>query len=107
MEFLVSEPAQSLYAQANYEYPVRRNVPLDPIIGETIGELKVDTLPLTQDRGAPQRSQHAGRQGRLRPVNASAAGVWRALLARRPHGRLAHARGPARRRPGLAGWPRH
>ena len=47
LEFLVSEPAQSLYAQANYEYPVRKGVALDPIIGETIGELKVDPLPLT------------------------------------------------------------
>ena len=48
LEFLVSESAQSLYAQANYEYPVRKGVALDPIIGETIGELKVDPLPLTE-----------------------------------------------------------
>lgn len=48
LEFLVAEPAQRLYAQANYEYPVRKGVPLDPIIGQTIGELKVDPLPLTE-----------------------------------------------------------
>ncbi|MET3380850.1 Fe(3+) ABC transporter substrate-binding protein [Variovorax paradoxus] len=48
LEFLVSEPAQSLYAQTNYEYPVRKGVALDPIIGQTIGELKVDPLPLTE-----------------------------------------------------------
>ncbi|MDQ0569109.1 iron(III) transport system substrate-binding protein [Variovorax paradoxus] len=48
LEFLVSEPAQALYAQTNYEYPVRKGVALDPIIGETIGELKVDPLPLTE-----------------------------------------------------------
>ncbi|MGJ7485276.1 Fe(3+) ABC transporter substrate-binding protein [Variovorax sp. LT2P21] len=48
LEFLVSESAQSLYAQANYEYPVRKGVALDPIIGQTIGELKVDPLPLTE-----------------------------------------------------------
>ena len=24
LDYLVSEPAQALYAQANYEYPVRR-----------------------------------------------------------------------------------
>jgi iron(III) transport system substrate-binding protein len=48
LEFLVSEPAQSLYAQANVEYPVRKGVALDPIIGQTIGELKVDPLPLTE-----------------------------------------------------------
>lgn len=48
LEFLVSEPAQVLYAQANYEYPVRKGVALDPIIGENIGPLKVDPLPLTE-----------------------------------------------------------
>jgi iron(III) transport system substrate-binding protein len=48
LEFLVSESAQSLYAQANYEYPVRKGVALDPIIGQAIGELKVDPLPLTE-----------------------------------------------------------
>ncbi|SFP16922.1 Fe(3+) ABC transporter substrate-binding protein [Variovorax sp. 770b2] len=48
LEFLVSEPAQALYAQTNYEYPVRRGVALDPIIGQSIGELKVDPLPLTE-----------------------------------------------------------
>ncbi|MGJ7535286.1 MULTISPECIES: Fe(3+) ABC transporter substrate-binding protein [unclassified Variovorax] len=48
LEFLVSEPAQSLYAQTNYEYPVRKGVALDPIIGQTVGELKVDPLPLTE-----------------------------------------------------------
>jgi iron(III) transport system substrate-binding protein len=48
LEFLVSEPAQTLYAQANYEYPVRKGVALDPIIGETIGELKADTLPVAE-----------------------------------------------------------
>lgn len=48
IEFLVSEPAQVLYAQTNYEYPVRKGVALDPIIASSIGELKVDTLPLTE-----------------------------------------------------------
>ena len=47
LEFLVSDSAQSLYAQANYEYPVRKGVELDPIIRDTIGELNVDPLPLT------------------------------------------------------------
>ena len=48
IEFLVSPSAQELYAQANYEFPVRKGVALDPIIGETIGDLKVDPLPLTE-----------------------------------------------------------
>ncbi len=48
LEFLVSSSAQELYAQANYEFPVRKGVALDPIIGETIGGLVVDPLPLTE-----------------------------------------------------------
>jgi iron(III) transport system substrate-binding protein len=48
LEFLVSAPAQELYAQANYEYPVRKGVALDPIISQAIGELKVDALPLAE-----------------------------------------------------------
>lgn len=48
IEFLVSPSAQELYAQANYEFPVRKGVALDPIIGETIGDLKVDPLPLIE-----------------------------------------------------------
>jgi iron(III) transport system substrate-binding protein len=47
LDFLVSEPAQALYAQANYEYPVRKGVKLDPVIA-SFGELKVDPLPLTE-----------------------------------------------------------
>ena len=43
----MSEPAQALYAQANYEYPVRAGVKLDPVI-TSFGPLKVDALPLTE-----------------------------------------------------------
>lgn len=46
LAFLVSEPAQQLYAKANYEYPVRPGVPLDPIIQSAIGPLQADNLPL-------------------------------------------------------------
>ncbi|NTZ83657.1 Fe(3+) ABC transporter substrate-binding protein [Burkholderia metallica] len=45
LEYLVSPEAQALYAQANYEYPVRANVKLDPVIA-SFGTLKVDPLPL-------------------------------------------------------------
>lgn len=48
LEFLVSEPAQNLYAQANYEHPVRKGVALDPVVARHIGELKVDALPLPE-----------------------------------------------------------
>ncbi len=45
LEFLVSKNAQTLYAQANYEYPIRPEVSLDPIIAN-LGILKADTLSL-------------------------------------------------------------
>ena len=48
LEFLVSEPAQKLYAQANYEHPVRKGVALDPVVARSIGEIKIDPLPLTE-----------------------------------------------------------
>lgn len=48
LEFLVSPSAQVLYAEANYEFPVRQGVALDPIIASSIGELKVDPLPIAE-----------------------------------------------------------
>lgn len=47
LEYLVSDEAQSLYAKANYEYPVKAGVELDPVVAG-FGELKVDSLPLTE-----------------------------------------------------------
>lgn len=47
LEYLVSAQAQGLYARANYEYPVRRGVALDPVVA-SFGTLKIDTLPLTE-----------------------------------------------------------
>lgn len=47
LEYLVSDKAQSLYANANYEYPVRKGVKLDPVVA-SFGELVVDPLPLTE-----------------------------------------------------------
>jgi iron(III) transport system substrate-binding protein len=47
LEYLVSDDAQSLYARANYEYPVKRGVALDPVVA-SFGPLKVDALPLTE-----------------------------------------------------------
>ena len=45
LEYLASEKAQSLYASANYEYPVRPGVKLDPTVA-SFGTLKADPLPL-------------------------------------------------------------
>jgi len=45
LEYLVSDRAQQLYAQANFEVPVKRGVTLDPVVA-AFGPLKADTLPL-------------------------------------------------------------
>lgn len=47
LEYLVSDQAQSLYARANYEYPVKAGVELDPVVA-SFGEMKIDALPLTK-----------------------------------------------------------
>lgn len=47
LEYLVSDKAQNLYANANYEYPVREGVTLDPVVA-SFGKLVVDPLPLTE-----------------------------------------------------------
>ena len=47
LEYLVSDEAQSLYARANYEYPVKAGVALDPVV-ESFGAMQVDALPLTE-----------------------------------------------------------
>lgn len=47
LEYLVSDKAQNLYANANYEYPVREGVTLDPVVA-SFGPLVVDPLPLTE-----------------------------------------------------------
>ncbi|PIO97698.1 Fe(3+) ABC transporter substrate-binding protein [Pleomorphomonas carboxyditropha] len=45
LEYLASGEAQEIYAKANYEYPVKAGVALDPIIA-SFGELTVDKTPL-------------------------------------------------------------
>lgn len=47
LEYLASEEAQKIYAQANFEYPVNAKAKVDPLIAE-FGELKPDTLDLTK-----------------------------------------------------------
>lgn len=44
----MSDPAQAFYAEVNYEYPVRKGLPLDAVIASSIGELKVDPLPVAE-----------------------------------------------------------
>lgn len=47
LEYLVSDEAQKIYAEANYEYPVKAGVAADPIIS-ALGELKINSTPLTE-----------------------------------------------------------
>jgi iron(III) transport system substrate-binding protein len=47
LEYLVSDEAQKLYAEANFEYPVKSSAARHPII-DALGTLNVDALPLTE-----------------------------------------------------------
>ena len=47
LEYLVSNEAQKLYAEANFEFPVKPGAPIHPIIA-ALGPLKVDTLHLAE-----------------------------------------------------------
>ncbi len=47
LEYLVSSEAQSLYARANFEVPVKAGVALDPVVA-SFGPIRVDRLPLTE-----------------------------------------------------------
>ena len=46
MEFLVSDGAQKIYAQTNYEFPVKAGVPVSDLVASW-GSFTPDTLPLT------------------------------------------------------------
>jgi iron(III) transport system substrate-binding protein len=47
LEYLVSDEAQKIYAEANYEHPVNANAAVDPLIAE-LGTLKPDGVELTK-----------------------------------------------------------
>jgi iron(III) transport system substrate-binding protein len=47
IEWLAGEKAQHLYADVNYEYPVRAGVPVNPTIA-SYGTLKPDSVPLAK-----------------------------------------------------------
>ncbi len=46
-EFMLTEKAQKLYAELNYEYPVRKGVPLSPVVASW-GSFTPDTIPLAR-----------------------------------------------------------
>jgi len=47
LEYLVSDEAQKIYAEANYEYPVNAKATIDPILAQ-YGVLKPDSIDLTK-----------------------------------------------------------
>ncbi len=47
LEYLASDDAQKIYAEANYEYPVNAKAAVAPLIAE-LGELKADASVLTE-----------------------------------------------------------
>jgi len=47
LEYLVSDEAQKIYAEANYEYPVKTAAAIHPLIAK-LGTLKVDNIQLTE-----------------------------------------------------------
>ncbi|MCP9627240.1 Fe(3+) ABC transporter substrate-binding protein [Rhodopseudomonas palustris] len=47
IEWLAGEKAQQIYADANYEYPIRPGVPLNPTIAG-YGKLTADSLPIAK-----------------------------------------------------------
>ncbi|MBM3818234.1 MAG: extracellular solute-binding protein [Acidimicrobiia bacterium] len=47
LEYLVSDAAQKIYAEANFEYPVKAGAAIHPIIS-ALGPLKVDSISLTE-----------------------------------------------------------
>jgi iron(III) transport system substrate-binding protein len=47
LEYLVSDEAQKIYAEANFEYPVKAGAAVHPIIA-ALGPLRVDALSLTE-----------------------------------------------------------
>lgn len=47
LEYLVSDEAQKIYAEANFEFPVKPGAPVHPIIA-ALGALEVDSIRLTE-----------------------------------------------------------
>ena len=45
MEYLASDEGQKMYASADFEFPVRQNIPVDPMV-ESFGPLTIDALSL-------------------------------------------------------------
>ena len=67
IEWLGGETAQHMYADLNYEYPVRAGIAVNKTIAG-YGPLKADKLPIAVGRREQEEGRDAGRQGRLRQL---------------------------------------
>ena len=47
LEYLTSDAAQKIYAEANFEYPVKAGAALSPVV-DSFGALAIDPLPLSE-----------------------------------------------------------
>ncbi len=47
MEYMTSPGAQRVFADVNYEYPVRPGIAVNPLV-QSFGELKADPMPLSE-----------------------------------------------------------
>jgi iron(III) transport system substrate-binding protein len=63
MEFLVSPAAQKVFAEGNNEYPILKDVEIDPIVAK-LGEFKVDTVNVASyGRNNPEVTEIVDRAG--------------------------------------------
>ena len=68
VEWLAGEKAQHMYADLNYEYPVRAGIAINPTIAG-YGPLNADPMPLSTDRRAQEVGGEPGGQGRFRQLS--------------------------------------
>jgi iron(III) transport system substrate-binding protein len=55
IEFMVSPPAQQVFADVNYEYPIREGVPVNAFIA-SFGQLKPERMGLSEVARARKRA---------------------------------------------------
>ena len=67
IEWLAGEKAQHMYADMNYEYPIRAGIAINPTIAG-YGQLKPDLAAALEDRRPQESRRQPGGQGRLRQM---------------------------------------
>jgi ABC-type sugar transport system permease subunit len=72
IEYMTSNEAQRVFADVNFEYPVRPGIAVNPLV-QSFGELKPDPMSVADIAAGARPGERARRQGRLRPLRAPAA----------------------------------